>query len=146
MRTTKKAAVVGTTVAALMGSGIAFAAWTSTGSGDGSASAATDKGLSVSAAPVTGLFPTGTQNQAVTVTNNNDYPVTLDALTSSVTTHDAGTCKITSVLNDGPATARIAAGAGVLYHFTVGMGADSDDSCKLGTFTIGYSSTAHSSN
>lgn len=145
MRKITKVTVVGTSVAALMGAGIAYAAWTSTGHGDGTAASATDQGLAVSAGPVAGLYPTGSQDQTVTVTNNNDYPVTLDSLTSSVTTHDSGVCKVTSELV-GTANARLAPKASTQYTFTVGMGADSNDSCKGAVFTIGYDSTAHSTN
>ncbi|MGN6780233.1 MAG: hypothetical protein ACTHJH_01885 [Marmoricola sp.] len=145
-KNTKRVAIVGGTVAALLGGGIAFAAWTSTGHADGTATAAAEKGLGVSAPSVSGLFPTGSQTQAVTVTNKNDYPVTLSGLTATVTDHDKNTCKVTAVLADGPATGRIPSMQSTTYHFTVAMGPESDDSCQNGNFTIGYDATAGSSN
>ena len=53
------AAVVATL--ALVGTGIAFAAWTSTGTGSGSADATSATDLTVTVGSTSGLYPTGSK-------------------------------------------------------------------------------------
>lgn len=154
MRKTQKIAIVGGTVGVLMAGGIAFAAWTSTGSGTGTATAGTDSGIVVDGNDVSGLFPTGSKDITVTVTNSNPYAVDLDSLTAdSVTvdaTHGDAGCVVTDIVTadsgDYLASAdRIAAnGAFITRDLTVHMDADAADACKGATFTVSYTGSAHS--
>ena len=74
----KRSAVVGTTVAAVFGVGIGFAAWTNYGEGSGAVTAGQAAQMTVNVSGVTGLFPTGTKNVTFTVTNTNPYQVQLN--------------------------------------------------------------------
>ena len=78
----KRSAVVGTSVAAVFGVGIGFAAWTNSGEGSGAVTAETAKPLTVTVTGVSGLFPTGSVDVPFTVTNDlNPYDVKLDKAT-----------------------------------------------------------------
>lgn len=155
MRNIKKTAVVGGTVAALMGAGIAFAAWTSTGTGSGSATAGSDQGLTVTGGTtVTGLFPTGSKDVTVTVTNNNDYKAVMDTITAGATTvtGNTGTCTATvvsTVDKSGLTDVLDAAGGAndsVDYTFAFSMTNSAEDGCQGATFSIPFTATGHSSN
>ena len=74
-RNIKRSAVVGTTVAAVFGVGIGFAAWTNYGEGPATVTAGTATPLTVTVSNVTGLFPTKSVNVPFTVTNTNPYGV-----------------------------------------------------------------------
>ena len=123
MRNSKRISVLAGGTAALIGVGVAFAAWTSTGTGTGTATAA-DMGvdnLSISGASVTGLFPTGSQVSAVTITNNNPYPVEVDALefvNATTTTAECDASAVTAALDTGAVAAGdyIAPNAGTVVN------------------------------
>ena len=152
MRNSKRISVLAGGTAALIGVGVAFAAWTTTGTGTGTAGAA-GMGLAnmtISGAQVTGLYPTGSQVSAVTVTNNNPYPVELDDLTfvsASTTQVGCDASAVTAALNTGELADGdyIAPNGGtVVNDFRVSMDADADDECKDATFTLDYSTSGHS--
>jgi hypothetical protein len=162
MRRIQKISIVGGTVGVLMAGGIAYAAWTSEGSGSGTATAGTDAGVTVSGNAVSGLFPTGTKDITVTVGNPNPYAVDLDSITADSvvvdTTHGAAGCLVTDIVSaDGGsypgdnAADRIAAKVGstvstISRDLTVHMTADADDACKGAIFTVSYTAHAHSVN
>ena len=62
---------------------VAFAAWTSNGTGAGAATAGTAKNLTIAVTNVSGLYPTGTFNVPFTVTNPNSYAVQLTRFSCS---------------------------------------------------------------
>jgi predicted transcriptional regulator len=160
MRKIQKTAIVGGTVAVLFAGGVAYAAWTSTGSGTGTATAGTDAGVGVAGNAVSGLFPTGTKDITVTVSNPNPYAVDLDSITADSVavdaTHGTAGCVVTGIVTaDGGtyagdnATDRIAAKVGdtvssITRDLTVHMGADAADACKGAVFTVTYTGNAHS--
>lgn len=82
MRKIQKTAIVGGAVATLMAGGVAFAAWTSTGSGFGHATAGESVGLTVTGgSAVDNLFPSKEVSFTVTVANSNPYDVQVRSLT-----------------------------------------------------------------
>lgn len=146
-KNTKRVAIVGGTVAALLGGGIAFAAWTSTGTGSGSAVADyANADLGVTVTTVNGLYPTGSFNVPFTVANTNPYNVTLTKVTLEGVTSDKTGCA-SSVVADTPSanpantlidTDQIAKTTGVTpsANFPIKMLNTADDTCKGATFTV----------
>ena len=148
MRNSKRAAVVGVGIVGALGASVAFAAWTTQGTGSGGATAGTDQPLTVTVTPATGLFPTGTTNVAYTVTNPNSYPVTLSQTTLQGVTVDKTGC-VASVVTGSPATVsdRLAAGAtSASKSFPVTMSNAATDECKGAVFTLTLKVTGSSSN
>ena len=153
MRNSNRVKIVAGGTAALFGIGVAFAAWTSTGTDSGSVSSIGDSGLTVAADEgVTGLFPTGQQTIDVTVTNTNPYKVALDSITvDSIVSNDAD-CNVASVTapdNNTPATTLDAAGDAAdsaSFPFVVSMSNDANDECQANTFTVAFTANGHSSN
>lgn len=146
MRTSKRVLVVGGTVAALSGVGVAFAAWTSTGTGAGTATAGTAKNLTVTAGAPTGLYPTGSVTMPVTVTNNNPYKVSLDAIDFVDASTSVPGCSASVVTSTGGSyqNVLIAPGASVSKDLTVSMGNSAEDACQGASFTLRYLATARS--
>jgi len=167
-RNIKRVAAVGLPLSVVAVAGIAFAAWTSSGSGVGSAAAGTPqdvvfKTASTSATDV--LYPTGAGELAATVDNPNAYKVGLygfgltaayDAATYSVETPGTNlltTCALslssaltTSTLSTPNAT--IAAGNNKALNLAdaVQMGnAADEDACAGKTFVLAITSSAVSS-
>ena len=158
MRKTQKTAVVGGSLVALMAAGVAFAAWTSTGSGQGDATADyTTTDLVVTVGDVSGLYPTGEFNVPFTVTNNNDYNVTLASVTlDSVTvdaTHGAAGCAASSVVSaaTGPSGSLVdtdVAATGTptaSRNFPITMLNSASEACKGATFTLTLTASGASS-
>jgi hypothetical protein len=145
MRKTQKFAIVGGTVSALLIGGVAYAAWTSSGTGDGAVTAGHATTLGVSGAPIGGLYPTKSVTQQVTVTNSNPYAVTLTDLTPNNLTvaSDHPLCNASSVTAATvSSTATLAALTGsTTIPVTVSMDNTANDACQDATFTISY--TAH---
>ena len=84
-RVSKKLAVA-TTVAALAVVGLVYAAWTTNGSGSGYAKAGTAQALStidVSAGISATLYPGGTGDVVIKISNPNPYPVTVTAVSAN---------------------------------------------------------------
>ncbi len=74
---TRRSTIAGVATLALVGTGIAFAAWTSTGTGSGTADATNAVNLTVNVGNASGLYPTGSKTATFTVTNPNPYAVKL---------------------------------------------------------------------
>lgn len=144
---TQKTAVVGGTVLAIAVGGVAFAAWTSNGTGTGAVTAGSSSAVTVAGAPVSGLYPTGTVTQKVTITNPNDYAVTLTALTPGTVTADKAGCNAASVTGaalTGLSDA-IAAKGQVVKDVVVSMSNAAADECQGAVFTVNYAAAAASS-
>ena len=86
---TQKTAVVGGTVLAIAVGGVAFAAWTSNGTGTGTVTAGQAERLDVSD-PEAGkaLYPSESQTLDFVVTNPNSYNVDLQSFEPTVTVQD----------------------------------------------------------
>jgi hypothetical protein len=145
--TTRRTAVVAAGIVGIMGAGVAFAAWTTEGTGSGTATAGTDQALTVTVSPATGLVPTGTTNVPFTVTNPNSYAVTLSQATlQNVSVNKAG-C-VPGVVTGSPVTLtdRIASNAtSTSKNFPVTMSNAATAECKGAVFTLTLKVTGASS-
>ena len=82
MRFTRKAFIVAAAVAAALVAGVAFAAWTTGGTGHGSAQAKTAVSLTTVGVPAStaGLYPGADAKVTVRVVNDNDFPVRISGV------------------------------------------------------------------
>jgi hypothetical protein len=140
MRNRKRIVIAGVAMAAaLVGGGVAWAAWTSSGSGTGSVTSTTsiDSTITPTGTNVD-LFPGATTTFTVSVNNPNKYPVKVDSISAGSSNLVNG-CVAGSVYSDAvspaPATV-IAPGASGTYTLTVHMIGDASDACKSQTFTL----------
>ncbi len=99
---TKRSAIVAAgSVAAIGVASIAFAAWTADGEGTAAATAGTSAAVQVSAGTVVDeLVPGTTSNLAFTVTNPNDFPVTISSVTLADIDADGFSVLATGGLNN----------------------------------------------
>jgi hypothetical protein len=145
----KRSAVVGGTVAAVFGVGIGFAAWTNYGEGSGSVTADQATPLTVTVTNVTGLFPTGSVDVPFTVTNTNDYDVTLSKATlEGVTVDAAHSLCDTDVVTGSEVTLSDVVANGATsssQDFTLSMTNAATDDCQGAVFTVTLGVTGLSS-
>jgi hypothetical protein len=154
MRKIQKTAIVGGAVATLMAGGVAFAAWTSTGLGTGTATAGSEAGLTaVTVTPATDLKPSETVTMGITVDNGNTYAVNLDSLTykpllSSVSGGKGIGCSVSdleSVESLSGITDRIAGlDTSTSHTVHVKMKAAASDDCQGAQFNLKFEASAHS--
>lgn len=87
-RMSKRATALGTATIAVMGAGLAYAAWTADGTGSGTVQAVTAQAVTTVAATTSpDLFPTGDGDLLVKVANSNPYAVTVTAITQTASTN-----------------------------------------------------------
>jgi hypothetical protein len=162
----KRATVVGAVVCATLGTGIAVAAWSSSGVGASSAKAGVALGVTAGTATPSGtlLYPTGAASAplAVTITNPNPYPVKVTNVTlaaqsapATVVTPNNASCTTatalvsTSAVNVSNANLlSIPANSTATYTTptnVVTMGLASDDGCQNATFTFANATVTASS-
>ena len=147
---TRRTTTVAAGLAAATTIGVAFAAWTSTGSGSGSAASTTSVNSVISAVtldPADALYPGATKETTVSITNPNDYPVVVTSIgagSSNVANTDcaAGTV-VTDAVSDGTGVTRSDAATSVIapnssgeYTLTLRMSDDPHNACKSQTFTL----------
>ncbi len=137
----RRSSAVAATTVGLLGLGVAFAAWTSTGEGTGTAEAAQAKPLAVHVTNVTGLYPTGSVDVPFTVSNPNPYNVTLSSVTlKSVAVDAAHSDCATSVVTGADLPVNLVAtkngGTTASQSFTVSMSNAATDACQGATFTL----------
>ena len=139
----RRSAVVGGTVAAVFGVGIAFAAWTTYGEGDGAVTAGSAQLMTVNVTGVGGLVPTKSVNVPFTVTNPNPYKVQLsDATLENVVVASAPNgpnCDPAVVTGSSvPLTDLVAAngGASPSHNFPVTMSNLAHNDCQGAVFTV----------
>ena len=153
MRKTQKLAIVGGTVGVLMAGGIAYAAWTSEGSGTGTVTAGAASGLTVHVTSGSDLKPTESVDLDITVDNGISYAVNLDSLTydSAASTGSGGNgpaCSVadlSSVDSLSGITDRIDGnGTSAAHTVTVTMDADASPDCQNATFNLVFDASAHS--
>ena len=137
-RNSRRLAGIATGMVVLLAGTVAFAAWTSNGTGSGTAAARSAQSLTVNVSPATGLYPTGTINVPFTVTNPNPYSVTLSKMQLTNVTVDKAGCTVGVVSGaDLPDTDVIAAGATtVSRNFPVTMSNSAEDACQGAVFTL----------
>ena len=133
------AAVVATL--ALVGTGIAFAAWTSTGTGNGSADATSATDLTVTVGNASGLYPTGSKTATFTVTNPNPYDVKLtgaDAATNFDVDAGHSGCNLSSLSSAAQTLTDVipAGGTSSSHTVTVSMDNTANDFCQGADFSF----------
>jgi hypothetical protein len=134
----KRTAVIAGVAVLAIGGGVAYAAWSSTGAGTGSAGSTTSVNSTIS--PVNGaggLYPGATVSFQVTINNPNGYPVTVASISAGASQLTADGCAASTVTS--PAVSNqgtIAAGQSGTYTLQATMNADAADNCKSQTFTL----------
>lgn len=120
MRSTKlgrRLVVILSGLALITAASVAFAAWTATGDGTGSAAATSATKLGISGSTVSSLYPGASVNMTVTLTNPNPYPVHVHELAADVAAPsvdaDHPGCDLTGVTLNGPFTTSALTGSTV---------------------------------
>ncbi len=153
--TPARLAVAASVTAVVIAGGLTtFGAWTVGGSGDGYAKAVTVSNLTMnnaSGATVADLYPGGTGNVEISVTNPNVFPVTITAVTANgaaASLTDPVNCTTTGVtfITTTGLTQAVAAGPGVITTFTLSGKAEMDNTslnaCQGDVFTLPVTLTA----
>ena len=136
-------------IAALVVSGVLYAAWSTSGSGNGYAKAGTASALSIgdaSASTSADLYPGGTGAVKLKVTNPNPFPVRVTTVTKqtggTITSDKGAACNASTgvTFTDQTGLALDVAGGGATQTFTlsgaVSMSNASDNTCQGAIFTI----------
>lgn len=140
--TKRRVSVLATVISALLIANIAFAAWLSTGEGEGEAKAGVASNGSTVASADEGdvLYPGSDTTITVTVTNDEAYPVRVTGFDAGSSDEIAGTdCLADTVTTDAdssPATTVIASKGTANYELDAHMASDADNDCQGQTFTI----------
>ena len=106
-KTSKKVAVVAVVTGVMLSAGIAFAAWTASGSGSGTAKSLTAQTVTVNATTgAADLYPGGSGKVYFTLTNPNPYAITFtSASVGTITSSDIPNCASSNVVaGSGPFT------------------------------------------
>ena len=151
MRNKKKLIGVGVITTTLLAAGVAFAAWNASGTGSGYAKATTAQVLTtsdVAATTTAQLFPGGTADVKIKISNPNPYPVRITSITGNgaITSDKGAACDASTGVtftNQTGLTLDLAAGAtGTLtVPSSVSMTNASDNSCQGAVFTVPVSIT-----
>ncbi|MFD5830824.1 hypothetical protein [Lentzea sp. NPDC060358] len=125
-RSVRRGVIVLAVTTAVLGSGVAYAAWTSSGNGSATTKAGTAQAPVVAggAAPTGLLYPGVTGEAVVTVTNPNPYPVTVMSITQNGTE-----CGVTA-LTATPGTQLAAQGGQKSITISVKMALDAPGTCQ----------------
>jgi hypothetical protein len=139
----RKSLVAAAAVPVSLGAGVAFAYFTSTGSGTAAASTAAMQAVTVAAAtgtPSNPLYPGGTGDVVLKVTNPNSYAVTLVRVAGSGTITAGNGCSPTGVTftDQTGLSIPIAASATTQVDLpsAAAMQATSASTCQGATFSI----------
>jgi len=128
-RYVRRGVIVFAVMTTALGSGVAYAAWTSSGSGSATTKAGTAQAPVVSGGAVTTglLYPGGTGDAVVTVSNPNPYPV----IVTTVAPNGPATCGVTFTQRS-PGTALAANSAPVAITLTgaVTMSSNAANTCQ----------------
>jgi hypothetical protein len=125
-------------IGALMAGTVAFAAWTSNGTGIGTATAGSAKNLTISVSNVSGLYPTGTFNVPFTVTNPNAYAVALSKVQLQSVTVDKAGCTAGVVTGADLVDTDVipAGGTSASRNLSISMSNAAEDACQGAVFTL----------
>ncbi|MEV6715738.1 hypothetical protein AB0M48_27280 [Lentzea sp. NPDC051208] len=139
----KRTAVIAAVTVLAVGGGVAYAAWSSTGSGSGSVGSTTSVNSTIT--PVDGaggLYPGKTVSFQVTIDNPNDYAVAVTSISAGTSALTAGGCAagtVTSPAVSSPGT--IGADGSATFTLEATMNADAADNCKSQTFSLPLTAT-----
>lgn len=138
----KRVLTVVAALAVFLGAGVAFAAWTTNGTGSGYAKARTAQALTTSSiAAVEGLYPGGAGNVKLSINNPNPYTVSLSAIngTGSGITSGNSTCDASnsvSFTNQNSGWNLLPGDNEITLTNAALMSTGSVDACQGLTFTI----------
>jgi hypothetical protein len=142
----RRGGVVVTFIGVAMAGTIAFAAWTAGGTGNGYSKATTAQNLTtvdVSGSTTAQLYPGGTGDLKLSVTNPNPYAVTITSVAGSgtITSDKGAACNAStgvSYTTQSSLSQVVGAGATVTLSLTgsVAMSNASDNTCQGGVFTV----------
>lgn len=143
-RLARRSTVLAVLLGLLVAAGIAFAAWTATGTGSGYAKARTAQPLTtvdVSASVSATLYPGATGDVLLRINNPNPYPVVVTDVTGNgAITASNGGCNVASVSFTDQTGLSLNVPASSAQTFTlsgaVQMSAAANDNCQGATFTI----------
>ena len=148
IRLSRKLFFVVVAIAALVVSGVLYAAWSTTGSGNGYAKAGTASALTIgdaSASTTADLYPGGTGAVKLKVTNPNPFPVRITTVTKqtggTITSDKGAACNASTGVTFTDQTGLaldVAAGATSTFTLSgaVSMTNASDNTCQGAIFTI----------
>ncbi len=154
IRLSRKLVVALAAIAALVGTGIVFAAWSTSGSGNGYAKAGSASALTIgdaSASTTADLYPGATGTVKLKVTNPNSFPVRITAVakqtSGSITSDKGAACNASTGVtftDQSGLTLDLAAGATSTFTLSgaVSMSNASDNTCQGAIFTIPVDVTA----
>lgn len=136
--------------ALLLGGGVAFAFWTSSGTGTGSAAAATTDFVDISqVGSITGLYPGGPgQTISIEIANPNDSAVDIGEVTAEVTGTDKDGCTAADFAISGPVFGGGTIGGGAVQAAsaaTISMVNDlarNQDACKGAVVSLGFAAAS----
>jgi hypothetical protein len=157
VRTKRRLLVSFVAAASVFGGGIAYAAWSSTGAGSGTAQATTSANSVIAAGTsAADLYPGAVKTITVTVSNPNAYPVLVNSISAGSSALVNGSCAAgtvtsdirptdaTGLLQSNGSTKQIAAAGSGTYILTTRMAAAAAETCKLQTFTLALTATLSS--
>ena len=141
----KKIAGIGVLAAGTLVAGVSFAAWTSNGSGSGTAQSTTSVDSVISAGTsAADLYPGAVKSVTISISNPNDYPVKVTSISAGSSGVVNTSCAAGSVTSDAvaspPATVIAGNGSGS-YTIVTRMIADPDNACKSQSFTLPLTAT-----
>lgn len=141
--------------ALIVAASVAYAAWTASGGGQGYAKAGTAQALTtvdVSASTAATLYPSGTGNVLLRISNPNPYPVQVTTVSGNgtITSDKGAACDAStgvSFTNQTGLTLNVPASGAATFTLTgaVAMSNASDNSCQGAVFTIPVSLSGASS-
>jgi hypothetical protein len=149
MHMPKKAIAIPVAVGLVVAGGIAYAAWTSSGSGTAAARSTTS--LNSVIAPgdnAADLYPGATMTVTVSITNPNSYPIVINSISggssdlvnttcaAGTVTSDARPTDATGLVQSDTTTKTIAPNGTGIYTLTTHMATSATDACKSQTFSL----------
>ncbi|MDX3655693.1 hypothetical protein PV646_00115 [Streptomyces sp. ID05-26A] len=139
----KRTALIAAVAIVALGGGIAYAAWSSNGSGSGTIGSTTSVNSTIS--PVNGaggLYPGNTVSFSVTINNPNGYPVKVTSISAGASAEIEGCAEgsVTSVAVSSPA-GTITTGQSGTYVLQATMNANAGDACQAKVFTLPLTAT-----
>ena len=166
MHFSRKLVIGAALTTAAMGMGVAYAQWTASGSGNGTAKAGSAQGVAAATVTYSGttglLYPGGAGQLQVSLHNPNTYPVKVTSVAQDTSagmfvsssagaactdaassTHPTGVSFATQTQDATPADITLTAGQTATFTLNgVSMTGASDNGCQGATFTIPLTTSA----
>ncbi|MGW6448641.1 hypothetical protein [Lentzea sp. NPDC055074] len=140
----KRTAVIAAVAVLAVGGGVAYAAWSSTGSGSGSVTSTKEINSNITPVSGEGLYPGKTVSFVVEIDNPNAYAVQVTSISAGTSQETAGGCAagtVTSTASAANPGAPIGPNQKATYTLQATMSANAADNCKLQTFTLPLTAT-----